>query len=276
MTPSSDHVALRNELVIGRRALRARFAGAPLRTLAAGELLTAAACSSNLIYHLVEGWACQVRDFSDGHQAILDIYTPGEVIGLDAIFRTRPLEKVITLTSIATTMIDAKSALSNLMTCRSTALYIVWLLGRRQRRSDYLLAAISSLDARGRLATMVLDFYTRLRRQRSITGSTFNLPLTQTQIGAYLGLTVAHVNRVLRSFRDEQIVHFEKHCVTVLDLEWLARLADSNPMGRSPAGLRDQLVNEPTRLNDQATRTNVISGPRDFLRKTAGVAGVPS
>ena len=133
MTPSTDHVALRNELVIGRRALRARFAGAPQRTLAAGELLTAAACSSNLIYHLVEGWACQFRDFSDGHHAIVDVYTPGALIGLDAIFRTRPLEKVMTLTSIATTAIDAKSGLSDLMTCRSTALYIAWLLGRRQQ-----------------------------------------------------------------------------------------------------------------------------------------------
>ena len=238
MTPSSDHVALRNELVIGRRALRARFAGAPLRTLAAGELLTAAACSSNLIYHLVEGWACQVRDFSDGHQAILDIYTPGEVIGLDAIFRTRPLEKVITLTSIATTMIDAKSALSNLMTCRSTALYIAWLLGRRQRRSDQLLAAISTLDARGRLATMLLDFYRRLRHEKIIRGLSYNFPLTQSQIGAYLGLTVAHVNRVLRSLRDEQIVVLEKHHVTILDLERLTTLTQNGSLTAAVGGQR--------------------------------------
>jgi hypothetical protein len=38
-------------------------------------------------------------------------------------------------------------------------------------------------------------------RQNSITGSTYNLPLAQIQIGAYLGLTVAHVNHVLPSLR---------------------------------------------------------------------------
>jgi hypothetical protein len=45
---------------------------------------------------------------------------------------------------------------------RSIALYVAWLLSERQRRADRLLAAISGLDGRGRLAMMVLDFYGRL------------------------------------------------------------------------------------------------------------------
>jgi len=147
------------------------------------------------------------------------------VIGLDAAFRTRASEKVMTLTSIAAEVIDAKAGLTNLMACRSTALYIAWLLGRRQRHSDRLLAANSSLDPRGRLATMVLHFYTRLSRQKRTTGLSYQLPLTQMQIAAYLGLSVAHVNRVLWSLRDGQIVNFERHCLTILDLKQLEKLA---------------------------------------------------
>jgi hypothetical protein len=49
-----------------------------------------------------------------------------------------------------------------LMANRSTALFVAWLLSERQRRADRLLAAISSLDARGRIATMILDFHARL------------------------------------------------------------------------------------------------------------------
>jgi len=230
VTRSDDPDALREELVLGRRELGARFANRPPRTVRAGELLGKATRSSGAIFRLISGWACQFRDFSDGHQAIVDIYTPGDVIGLDTILRTRPSGKVMALTSIAAEMIDTEGGFADLMISRSTALYITWLLGRRQLRSDRLLAAISSLDARGRLATMVLDFYERLRRQRLITGSSYNLPLTQIQIGAYLGLTVAHVNRVLRSLRDERIVHLEKHCVTIFDLDQLAKLAQDGPM----------------------------------------------
>ena len=163
-----------------------------------------AAASRSGICHLVEGWACRFHSFSNGHQAIVDVYLPGDIIGLDAISRTRSLEGVITLTSIATQAIDGEQALADLMTCRSTAVYIGWLLGRRQRRTERHVAAISCLNARARLATMALDFCTRLGRQQPITGSTYCFPLTQVHIAAYLGLTVVHVNRVLRSLRDER------------------------------------------------------------------------
>ena len=72
---------------------------------------------------------------------------------------------------------------------------------------------------------MLLDLYTRLRRRKLILGSTYNLPLSQVQIGNYLGLTVVHINRVLRSLRSERIVDLDKHCVTVLDLERLVNMA---------------------------------------------------
>ena len=226
MALSKDLIELRDRLQIGRRELSARFHASPPRAIGAGDLLTAGIKSSATICHLVAGWACQSRDFSNGHQAILDIYLPGDVIGLDSVLRTRALSNVLTLTSIAIEVINAKDAtLDELMTCRSTALYIAWLLGQRQQRADRLLGAISSLDARGRLATMLLDFFKRLSRRGLVTGSTYNLPLKQAQIGAYLGLTVAHVNRVLRSLRDERIANVEKHAVTIFDVEGLMRLA---------------------------------------------------
>ena len=198
MTGSKGSVALRDELELGRRELTARFRASPPCSLKAGEPLAAASRSGNAIYHLLEGWACRFHSFSGGGQAIVHVYLPGDVIGLDAISRTRSLEGVITLTSIAAQAIDGEQALADLMTCRSTAVYIGWLLGRRQRRTERHVAAISSLDARGRLATMALDFCTRLGRQQPITGSTYCFPLTQTHIAAYLGLTVVHVNRILK------------------------------------------------------------------------------
>ena len=83
---------------------------------------------------------------------------------------------------------------------------------------------------------MVLDLYTRLCRRKLISSSVYNLPLTQIQIGSYLGLTVAHVNRVLRSLRDERIVNLEKHCVTILNLERLMSLAQSRGIVASISG----------------------------------------
>ncbi len=235
VTRLNDRAGLHDNLILGRRELSARFSNSPPGTLRAGESLVAAARSRDVIYRLQDGWACQFRDVSDGRRAIIDIYLPGDVIGLDAVLRTRPLEEVMALTSITVQAIDVEGALTDLMAQRATALYIAWLLCQRQRRADRLLAAISSLDARGRLAMMVLDFYKRLHTKRLITSMIYNLPLTQDQIGRYLGLTIVHVNRVLRSLRDELIVNLEKHCVTILNLEQLTRLAqDREIIGPAP------------------------------------------
>jgi len=225
MKGSDGTIALRDELELGRRGLTARFRASPPRSLKAGEPLAAAGRSGKAIYHLIEGWACRFHSFSDGGQAIVDVYLPGDIIGLDTISPTRDLEGVIALTSIVAETIDVRQALAELMTRRSIAIYICWLLGQRQRRTERHVAAISSLDARGRMAAMALDFHTRLSRKRLITGSSYSLPLTQHQIASYLGLTVAHVNRVLRFLRDEQIVSLERHCMTILNLKQLKTLA---------------------------------------------------
>jgi CRP/FNR family transcriptional regulator, anaerobic regulatory protein len=222
----NDTVALYDELALGRRELSAIFCSSPPCTLKArGELLVTTAGSSNGIYHLRAGWACQFRDLANGRRAIVDVYLAGDVIGLDAVLGTQPLEKILSLTALKIEEIPAEDALMKLMAHRPIALYISWLLGQRQRRTDRLCAAISCLDARARLAMMLLDFYKRLRHRRLISGSIYNLPLTHIQIGQYLGLTVMHINRVLRALRHEQVVHLEKHCVTILDLKRLATLA---------------------------------------------------
>jgi CRP/FNR family transcriptional regulator, anaerobic regulatory protein len=224
-------VELRRKLALGRSKLSATFHSSSPCTLRPGELLATSAGPRDAIYLIRAGWACQFRVLANGNRAIVDVYLPGDVIGLDAVLRTRRLEEVVTLTSVTAEVIYEENALIDLMACQLTALYIAWLLGIRQRRADQLLTALLCLDARGRMATILLDFYTRLRRRRLITGLTYGLPLTQVQMGSYVGLTMVHVNRVLGSLRDERIVQVEKHCVTILALEQLKRLAEHEWVG---------------------------------------------
>jgi CRP/FNR family transcriptional regulator, anaerobic regulatory protein len=224
---------LNRELTLGQRKLRAIFEASSPQMRKAGELLL-----GNEICYLQTGWACQFRNLSNRRLAIVDVFLPGDMIGVDISLHTRPQEELVTLTAVTLRAITAEDALIDLMGYRPAALYIAWLLGQRQQRADRHLAAISYLDAPGRVAMMVLDFYTRLRRRKLITGSTYNLPLTQAQIGNYLGLTVVHINRVLRSLREAGIVNLEKHCVTILDLERLTDLAeDGGTVISSSAGV---------------------------------------
>jgi CRP/FNR family transcriptional regulator, anaerobic regulatory protein len=217
---------LRDQMALGRQKLRRNFAETSRHILRAGEMIGTSEPGVDGIYYLSAGWACQVHEFPNGRRAILDVYLPGDVIGLEAVLRTRPLEEVLTLTSVTVQAIHSENALLD----SPIALYLGWLLGQHRRRVDRLLAAVLGLDARGRMATMILDFYTRLQRRKLITGLTYNLPLTQCQIGQYLGLTVVHINRTLRSLRAQALIYLEKNCVTILDFDRLTDLARGGNM----------------------------------------------
>jgi CRP/FNR family transcriptional regulator len=221
------------DLMLGRRKLRELFANSHPRLLKPGELLNAAGSASGEICWLCAGWAYQFRELHAGARAIVDVYLPGDIIGLDAVLDARSAQNIAMLSSATIAQISAEDTLTSLMADRPTALYIVWLLSRQQRRADRFLAAMARLDARGRVATMLLDFYMRLRRHKLITGLAFNLPVTQKQIGHYLGVTVVHLNRVFGSLRAERIVSLEKHCVTILDLGRLRSLAQYGAMANS-------------------------------------------
>jgi CRP/FNR family transcriptional regulator, anaerobic regulatory protein len=209
------------ELALGRRELIARFQSGSLQVLRAGHLFRGGQ-PDVVLYRLRDGWAYRFRDLADGHRAIVDVYVPGDIIGLDALLRKT---NVRTLTTASVEIIVAKQSMAKLLTEGCTAFYIWRLLSEHQLRADRLVTAISSLDARGRLATMLLDFYHRLEIQKLTTSGSFNLPLTQQQIANFLGMTVVHVNRVLHALRDDQTIKVEKHRVTILDLSTLADLA---------------------------------------------------
>jgi len=58
-----------------------------------------------------------------------------------------------------------------------------------------------------------------------IAHSTYNLHLTQQQIGDYLGLTGVHVNRVLRWLSRELIALVKGYVVIIHDMPRLRKLA---------------------------------------------------
>jgi CRP-like cAMP-binding protein len=190
----TQSVGLNRELTLGQRKLRAKFENVSPQFRKAGELLP-----GGEIYHLQTGWACQFESLSNGSRAIVDVFLPGDMIGLDGALHTWRPEEMLTLTAVTMRAILAEDALLDLMAYRPAALYVAWLLSKRQQRADLRLAAISCLDAPGRLAMMLLDFYTRLRRKKLITGSIYNLPLTQVQIAHYVkqGLSMSR-NTALR------------------------------------------------------------------------------
>ena len=89
-----------------------------------------------------------------------------------------------------------------------------------------------------RVAHFLLELLTRLQSIGLADEQSFKIPLTQELLADALGLSIPHVNRVLRRLREDQLVVVEDQRVTVKDMDALAELADFEPsyLSRFPGG----------------------------------------
>ena len=189
-----------------------------------GQTLIEAGKLLRHVYQLRTGLAYQSHEFPDGRRAIVDLFTPGNVVGLETILSLRASGTVTAAGPVKYLALDPKS-LHQLMEDRQVALCFTSLLIEARRRSEELAARIARLEAPERVAAMLIDLHDRMRRRRLIARSTYNLHLTQQQIGDHLGLTGAHVNRVLRWLFREDIALVKGYVVIIRDMSRLRRLA---------------------------------------------------
>ena len=113
-----------------------------------------------------------------------------------------------------------------------------------------LLAALAGLFAarrprrRAAKSLSAIDFvrntlFDRLRRRELIRVPSFAFPLTQEQIGDYLGLTLVHVNRTLRALREQGLLSITRQMVSIPDPNRLRALVQGSP--ESAAELYDPI-----------------------------------
>lgn len=84
---------------------------------------------------------------------------------------------------------------------------------------------IGALRATGRVANLLCEMHSRLRRAGLAEEDGFDLPLTQTDIGEACGLSPVHVNRVVRELREAGACTVANGRVTILDRELMRRTA---------------------------------------------------
>jgi len=88
---------------------------------------------------------------------------------------------------------------------------------------------LGRLNAEGRIAHFLAETNSRLQAVGLSDGSTFSLPITQMDLAEITSLTSIHVNRVLRSLRENRVCVFRRSRVEILDRDRLERIAQFDP-----------------------------------------------
>ncbi len=201
-----------------------RLLMAEQQLLHAGDALIPAGEPHDFVYRIRTGWAARVRSIPDGRRQVLAIYLPGDLCGVKCTFMTRQADSVECLTSVTVNRAPQQEIRRHADQEPDVALRLMYQLADEERRLDNWIASLGRGDAEERLATFLVEVRARLRRL-GLAHKNFSLPLTQQQIGDHLGLTVVHINRILRRFRESGIVTLTKRNVFVHDLAKLAEIA---------------------------------------------------
>jgi CRP-like cAMP-binding protein len=74
-----------------------------------------------------------------------------------------------------------------------------------------------------------LELLARLQTVGLAQDHSYKIPLTQELLGDALGLSIPHINRVLRRLREDGLVVVEDQRVTIQNIDALSELADFEP-----------------------------------------------
>jgi CRP-like cAMP-binding protein len=178
---------------------------------------------------VVEGFLCRYKDLPDGKRQILAFYVPGDVpdlLSLHIEVMDHSLAAVAP-SSVAYIPHDALRRLINENPRIAAALWRDTLVDASVFRE--WIVNVGSRDAYSRIAHLLCEVYLKLKVVGLVNGSSFDFPVTQTEIGDATGLSTVHVNRTVMELRGNGLIELEKGRCTIVNHEKLEEAGTFDP-----------------------------------------------
>ncbi len=169
----------------------------------------------------------------EGEEQITGFHLAGEVVGLDALYgKSHPsFATALETTMVCALPFDELEELSgSIPGLRSQLLRV---MSREILEDQELLLLLNKKSAEERLAAFLINLSTRYgRRGRSPTR--FLLPMTRSDVGNYLGLTIETVSRLFARFQKSGLIDAQGKEVHLLDMDALTSMAGTNCNAHAP------------------------------------------
>jgi CRP-like cAMP-binding protein len=178
---------------------------------------------------ILSGFACTYKLLPDGRRQIMSFQIPGDICDLQGFFLGEMDYAIGTLTAGRVAVIPHEELLDltetypriaralSQSTFVDAAIFREWMVGLG-RRSAY-----------ERIAHLLSEMWLRLQAVGLTQDSSYDLPVTQTELADALGLTTVHVNRTLQQLRREGLITRKGGTVTLSDPDGLRRAGEFNP-----------------------------------------------
>lgn len=208
--------------LLGLGARNAGRAGIRKRVYSGGDRIADSDDPRRAVMLVISGWVSCGKELTDGSRTVVDFSLTGDVITLGSTEWSR--EAMTALTSV--TLFEFPGAIyENLSTFpQHVREFILKGMARRYARTAEHFVSISRRGAVERVAHLLLELSHRVGVRENGGTACFSCPLTQVDLGDALGLSVVHVNRVLRKLREGGYVSFRGGVVEFPDRQRLSEM----------------------------------------------------
>jgi len=178
---------------------------------------------------LLEGLACRLKDLRDGERQISELHIPGDFADLHSFTLKHLDHDLIALTPCKVALVP-HARLKEISERFPHLTRVYWFatnLDAAIHREWEL--SLGRRSATSRLAHLFCELHVRLGIVGLAGEKEFQFRLTQQDLADCLGLTVVHVNRVLKDLRERGILGFKSGRAQLLDLSSLKEIAEFDP-----------------------------------------------
>jgi CRP-like cAMP-binding protein len=199
---------------------------ADLRTIRKNKDVVVAGQRYETLFVTQDGWLCRYKILSNGARQVLDFILPGQIFGMQACLFNTALYSVSAITESSISAIPFDMIDSVFERSPGLAKALFWSAACESAILGEHLIDTARRSAYERVSHLLLELFVRLRAAGLADGMSFHMPLTQELIGDALGLTTVHVNRTLRSLREDKLIAIAGKRVTLVDFEALSLLSN--------------------------------------------------
>ncbi len=177
------------------------------------------------VFAIRSGYIKTYRITEDGEEQITGFYFPGEIVGLDGIGKNHYINNAKTLDSTAICEIPFDSFQELTMQLPQLQTHFFQLMSQEITADQQLITLLSKKTAEQRVATFLLTVSSRNAR-RQLSANHFILPMSRTDMGNFLGLTVETVSRIMSKFAKNDIIILNNKDVEILNIDTMKELAN--------------------------------------------------
>ncbi|WP_323814448.1 fumarate/nitrate reduction transcriptional regulator Fnr [Cellvibrio sp. NN19] len=198
--------------------------GKPLQK---GDYLYRAMDPFTSVYAIRSGAVKAITLSDNGEEQVTGFYLPGEVVGMDGIADNRYTNSVIALETASVCEIPFERMEELSLQIPNLQRHFFQLMSREITQDQQVITLLSKSSADERIAALLLSISSRNGR-RQLSANAFRLPMSRTDIGNYLGLTIETVSRVLTRLQKQEVIAVDKKEILITNMEQLRAIANGN------------------------------------------------